>query len=138
MKTEKTITEKEYHNAVLIVREYEMQKEKKNKYFNESQERFNMIDEMLDQLHEEFGFRDKTRKREVVTFRQYIHYWLINNTVYTLNKIGKLTGGKNHATVLYSLRMVRGQISLPELHRCPELNRASKIIETRMQHLARQ
>ena len=48
----------------------------------------------------------QTRKREILIPRQALQYWLKNNTQLTLSEIGKMTGGKDHATVLHSTRQI--------------------------------
>lgn len=46
--------------------------------------------------------RSKTRKREIVQARQLFHTFMRDNTNLALSEIGFLTGGHDHATVLYS------------------------------------
>ncbi|MFH2032063.1 MAG: helix-turn-helix domain-containing protein [Bacteroidota bacterium] len=52
----------------------------------------------------------KTRKREVVLPRQITHYFCKKLTKHTLDSIGNKVGGKDHATVLYSVNTVSNLI----------------------------
>ena len=49
----------------------------------------------------------RCRKREIVICRQAIHYFINQKTKYTLGEIGIMTGGKNHATVLHSIKSIK-------------------------------
>lgn len=51
----------------------------------------------------------KTRKREVVQVRQIAMYLAKKHTDFSSSKIGKFIGGKDHATVLHSYKIVKGQ-----------------------------
>jgi len=53
------------------------------------------------------GLSEKTRKREIVYARHFIHYFLSLNNELTLVQIGMSTG-KNHSTVLNSIRIISG------------------------------
>jgi chromosomal replication initiator protein len=48
----------------------------------------------------------RTRKREIVQARQLFHYFMKNGTNLSLAKIGELTGGHDHATVLHSNKTI--------------------------------
>lgn len=52
---------------------------------------------------------DKSRKREIVQARQIAMYIAKNRTDYSAAKIGKLIGGRDHATVLHACKTVREQ-----------------------------
>lgn len=49
-------------------------------------------------------FESKSRKREYVEPRQIFSMLAVLNTNYTLGQLGKLIGGKDHATVLHGRR----------------------------------
>jgi chromosomal replication initiator protein len=56
----------------------------------------------------------KTRKRQYLEPRQLFHWALVNKVVnnsLTLEQIGQLTGGHDHATVLHSNRQVKDRIA---------------------------
>ena len=54
--------------------------------------------------------KSKTRKREIVTARQLAMYLAKNHTKEPLKTIGLKFGGRDHSTVIYSLRAVQDQI----------------------------
>lgn len=53
----------------------------------------------------------KSRKKEIVEARQIAHYLAKKYTELSLAKIGVEIGRKNHATVLYSDRVVKDVLS---------------------------
>ncbi len=56
----------------------------------------------------------KTRKREFLEPRQLFHWSMVNKVVknsLTLEQIGQLTGGHDHATVLHSNRQVKDRLA---------------------------
>ena len=52
----------------------------------------------------------KTRERHIVIPRQMCHYMASRNTKCTLSAIGAYFGGKDHATVLHSIRTISGYL----------------------------
>lgn len=52
------------------------------------------------------SFNSKSRKREIVYARQAAMYLCSKHTSQSLSRIGMLVGGRDHATVLYSLKNV--------------------------------
>ena len=51
-----------------------------------------------------------TRKREIVFARQMCHYFMSKQKKYTLKKIGRLCGNRDHATILHSIRTINNLI----------------------------
>lgn len=54
----------------------------------------------------------KTREKHIVIPRQIAHYLAAKNTKLTLTQIGAFFGGKDHATVLYSVKTIEGYLRL--------------------------
>ncbi|MDR1722386.1 MAG: chromosomal replication initiator protein DnaA [Tannerella sp.] len=54
----------------------------------------------------------KSRKREIVQARQITMYFSKKYTDSSLAHIGKVVGGKDHATVLYAIKMVEDQMAV--------------------------
>ena len=54
--------------------------------------------------------KSKTRKREIVTARQLAMYLCKNHTKEPLKGIGQKFGGRDHSTVIYSLKAVQDMI----------------------------
>ena len=55
----------------------------------------------------------KNRKRNVIECRQVIHWMLKNNVTFntmSLEAIGNIVGGKDHATVLHSVKQINNLI----------------------------
>jgi len=48
----------------------------------------------------------ESRKREALKFRQAIQVILYRETGLSLQQVGNLTGGINHCTILYSLKVI--------------------------------
>lgn len=59
----------------------------------------------------------KSRKREVVQVRQIAMYLAKKHTDSSSSKIGKLIGGKDHATVLHAYKIVKGQCEVDKTFR---------------------
>ena len=57
----------------------------------------------------------KSRKKHIVDFRQITIYLLRKHTKFTSAKVGKLLGGRDHATVLYSCKVVKNHIKTEPL-----------------------
>lgn len=76
----------------------------------------NLVCEKYDQT--EKAIMSKTRKREIVKSRQIIMS-LIKTNFYklSLDSIGNRCGGKDHATVLHSCRVVQNQIETDKAYR---------------------
>lgn len=54
--------------------------------------------------------KDKTRRREILEYRQIVMWWLLANTPKSSTEIGYLLGGFDHATVLHARRTVNDLI----------------------------
>lgn len=48
----------------------------------------------------------KTRKREATQARQMYHYFMRKYTKLSLSRIGSMTGKRDHATVLHSIKTI--------------------------------
>lgn len=59
----------------------------------------------------------KTRKSDIVQARQVAMYLTKKYTDYSISKIGQLIGNKNHATVIYAFRTVKGQFDVDKSFR---------------------
>ncbi len=53
----------------------------------------------------------KTRKREITTPRQMMHYFLKRFSRFTLKQIGGFTGGHDHSTVLNSIQVINDLVA---------------------------
>lgn len=58
------------------------------------------------ELIEKYNICIVNRKKELVFKRQLICWYLKKNTKLTLQEIGDICGGKNHATVLHAVRSI--------------------------------
>ena len=58
-----------------------------------------------------------SRKREIVEARQITMYFAKKFTSFSLSYIGKIVGGKDHATVLYAIQTVKDQIEINKAYR---------------------
>lgn len=58
------------------------------------------------ELIEKYKICVVNRKKELVFKRQLICWYLKKNTKLTLQEIGDICGGKNHATVLHAVRSI--------------------------------
>lgn len=72
-------------------------------------------------------FDNKTRIRKQVQVRQEAHYFADMYTNYSLAEIGANLGEKNHATVLYSKRMIKDRISVDKYYR-EEISKLDRLI----------
>jgi chromosomal replication initiator protein len=80
------------------------------------------IEEIISTVCKHFGLENsaihtKSRKREVVQARQIAMYLAKNNTDFSTSKIGKLIGGKDHATVLHACKTVKSQCEVDKTFR---------------------
>lgn len=57
------------------------------------------------------------RNREIVQARQLIHSFIKKNFRMSLKNIGKITGGKDHATVLHSVKTVNNLVDTDKTFR---------------------
>jgi len=82
--------------------------------------------------------QSKTRKREIVEARQICHWMIKNKVCYnrlSLDAIGQMIGGRDHATVLHSVRTVNNLIETDKTFReslmvmCNELGARTMWIE---------
>lgn len=60
---------------------------------------------------------DRSKKREEVVARQIAMWWRKNNTKQSLSEIGKIYGGRDHATVLHSKKTIDDLISIDKKFR---------------------
>ena len=67
---------------------------------------FKEIDNVLKDYCSLDTIQIKTRRREVVYWRQLAHYFARELTAYSLAKIGRYYGDKDHATVIHSHRVI--------------------------------
>lgn len=82
--------------------------------------------------------QSKTRKREIVEARQICHWMIKNKVCYnrlSLDAIGKMIGGRDHATVMHSVKLVNNLIETDRVFRerlmvmCNELGARTMWIE---------
>ena len=59
----------------------------------------------------------KSRKKEIVSCRQIIHYFCNKLTKASYNRIGEMVGNKDHATVMHSIKKVTGFIETDRKYR---------------------
>lgn len=71
---------------------------------------------------EEKVIRSKTRLREVVSKRQIAMFMIQHYTKLSLSEIGRMFGGKDHATVIHSCKAVRNEYETNKHYRA-EVNR---------------
>lgn len=55
---------------------------------------------------------NKSRRRDLVVFRQMIYYFARKHTTLSLKEIGKTTFNQDHATVIHGVRMINDLISV--------------------------
>lgn len=55
---------------------------------------------------------NKSRRRDLVVFRQIIYYFARKHTTLSLKEIGKTTFNQDHATVIYGARTINDLISV--------------------------
>lgn len=70
----------------------------------------------------------KSRKRKIVIARQVSMYIARKVTPHSLESIGKIFGGKDHSTVVHSIRQVENQIGLDTYFR-DEVNKLEKEVQ---------
>jgi chromosomal replication initiator protein len=80
------------------------------------------VEEIISTVCKHFGLENsaihtKSRKREVVQARQIAMYLAKQNTDLSSSKIGKLIGGKDHATVLHACKTVKEQCEVDKTFR---------------------
>ena len=76
------------------------------------------IDSVIEYVCERYmitpeAMQAKNRKRNVIECRQVIHWMLKNNVTFntmSLEAIGNIVGGKDHATVLHSVKQINNLI----------------------------
>ncbi len=51
--------------------------------------------------------KSKNRKRQIVEARQISMYFMYRSKIYSLKSIGDFFGGKDHTTVLHSIKQVK-------------------------------
>lgn len=89
-----------------------------------------VVDIILNELnikHE--AILTKSRKTELVWARQVIHYFLKKDNTISLSKIGLVTGGQNHATVLHSYKKINGFLSIEDEVTVDIISRCEKRID---------
>lgn len=69
----------------------------------------------------------KTRKRNVVIARQLSMYLAKNLTTYSLKKIGSTFGGRDHSTVIYSIKTIKDLLDTDEKFKTSVLELEKKI-----------
>lgn len=67
-------------------------------------------------IKEEF-LQSKTRKRSIVIARQLSMYLAKNLTSYSLAKIGGTFGGRDHSTVIYSVKTIKDLLDTDDTFR---------------------
>ena len=55
---------------------------------------------------------NKSRRRDLVVFRQIIYYFARKHTTLSLKEIGKTTFNQDHATVIHGVKMINDLISV--------------------------
>ncbi len=85
----------------------------KRPFFNTRSDQ--IIDIVLNVTNTEYAvFIAKCRKREIVRSRQIAQYLLKKDDVLSLSKIGELTGGKDHATIISSYKRIKGYLEIKD------------------------
>ena len=54
----------------------------------------------------------ETRRSEVLWLRQALHYWARKLTRSSFREIGERIGGKNHATVMHSIKVINREYDM--------------------------
>jgi len=80
------------------------------------------VEKILDSVCKYFNIdkaliQTTSRKREIVQARQITMYLAKKHTEFSLSYIGKIVGGKDHATVLYACQTVKDQIEFSKTFR---------------------
>lgn len=73
----------------------------------------------------------KTRIKNVVKYRHFCIYFIAKKTNLTLDKIGKMLGGRHHSTVIYVIRKIDNEISIYKNYR-KQLNNLELSISSRL------
>lgn len=74
----------------------------------------NTTEEKLKKMAEHLGIITKSRKREIILKRYCYWEWVRKKTDFALERIGRLTGGHDHATVLHGIRELRSKLYIKD------------------------
>ena len=82
---------------------HQIEREKRLKYLIDKL----TFDKVIEVVNKYFGINEeqilsKSRKRDLVEARQFTQYYLHKVLNYTCVKVGKITGNRDHATVLHA------------------------------------
>lgn len=94
------ITLEEYRRALYVIQEYRKQKRSLIGVHEDDTERILEIIKAVNNYIENTHCCDRSRKKGHIEKRQYLMYWLKENTHFPFSYIGVLLGGFDHATVL--------------------------------------
>lgn len=78
----------------------------------ENQDKYDIIRNIVCGYFNIFHIDLKNRERDIVQTRQVVMYFSRIYTTFSLAEIGERTGGKIHATVLYSDREIKNRLSV--------------------------
>lgn len=62
----------------------------------------------------QFDLKNRTRSQEVLMKRQYVMWFLRENTNLPLQKIGDLFGGFNHATIIWAINVTQNSLKIKD------------------------
>ncbi len=62
----------------------------------------------------QFDLKNRTRSQEVLMKRQYVMWFLRENTNLPLQKIGDLFGGFNHATIIWAINATQNSLKVKD------------------------
>lgn len=84
---------------------------------NKEKKSFLRLDQIMHMVCKETGLTPeylnmKSREPKIVLPRQMAHYLAAKNTKLTLGQIGAYFGGKDHATVLHSVKTIEGYLKI--------------------------
>jgi len=65
-------------------------------------------------LISQFDLKNKTRSQDILMKRQYVMWFLRENTKLPLRKIGDLFGGYDHATVLWAIKTTQNSLNVKD------------------------
>lgn len=65
-------------------------------------------------LISQFDLKNKTRSQDILMKRQYVMWFLRENTKLPLRKIGDLFGGYDHATVLWAIKATQNSLKVKD------------------------
>ena len=90
------------------------------------------INEINEKICKYFGirlivFHSKNRKKEIVQARRYAMFYSKELTKYSLSKIGREIGNKDHATVMYHCKKLQGFIDIKEKETIESIENLDKI-----------